>query len=70
LLLLRIRTAWVHFQGGFHLRVPLTEAQRQLIEAASNPEDQDLAAWSRTILLDAAKRVISKHARQMGDGKA
>jgi uncharacterized protein (DUF1778 family) len=55
---------------SYHLRTPLTEAQRQLIEAASNLEDRDLAAWSRAILLDAAKRTISKHARQKGDDKA
>jgi uncharacterized protein (DUF1778 family) len=54
----------------YHLRVPLTDAQRQLIEAASNAESQDLAAWSRAILLDAAKRVVKKHAGKNSDGKA
>jgi hypothetical protein len=43
---------------SYHLRVPLTAAQRQLIEEASGLEEQDLAAWSRTILLEAAKRRI------------
>jgi len=51
---------------NYHLRTPLTETQRQLIEAASNAEGLDLAAWSRTILLDAAKRAINKSARKNG----
>jgi hypothetical protein len=49
---------------SYHLRVPLTDAQRLLIEEASRLEEQDLAAWSRTVLLDAAKRRV----RQAGKG--
>ena len=49
-----------------HLRVPVNEAQKELIEQACSLEDQDFAAWARAILLDAAKRAIGKHARQEG----
>jgi uncharacterized protein (DUF1778 family) len=51
----------------YHLRVPLASAQRRLIEAASAAEDEDLAAWARGVLLDAAKRVVKKHAGKKGD---
>jgi hypothetical protein len=44
----------------YHLRVPLTDAQHALIEQAVKLEDQDKAAWARAVLLEAAKRRISK----------
>jgi uncharacterized protein (DUF1778 family) len=44
----------------YHLRVPLTEAQRALIEEAARLEDEDRAAWARTILLEAARRRVNK----------
>jgi uncharacterized protein (DUF1778 family) len=44
----------------YHLRVPLTDAQRSLIEEASKLADQDLAAWSRSVLLAAAKKLIDR----------
>jgi len=53
-----------------HLRVPVTDAQRQIVEEAIKLEGLDFAEWARAILLDAAKRVTSKHARQKGDSKA
>jgi hypothetical protein len=51
---------------NYHLRVPLTEAQRQLIESACHTLGEDMAKWSRDILLDAAKRIAKKNARQNG----
>jgi hypothetical protein len=45
---------------GYHLRVPLTEAQRALIEEAARLEDEGRAAWARTILLEAARRRVNK----------
>jgi uncharacterized protein (DUF1778 family) len=44
----------------YHLRVPLTPAQRALIEGAAKLEGEDKAGWARTILLTAAKRTIAK----------
>lgn len=40
----------------YHLRIPLTTAQRALIEEACRLAEQDLAGWSRSVLLDAARR--------------
>lgn len=45
---------------SYHLRVPLTEAQRALIEEASNLGEQDLAEWARAILLQTAKKQVRK----------
>jgi len=44
----------------YHLRVPLTDTQRELVEEAAKLSDQDMAAWARLILLEAAKRRIAK----------
>jgi uncharacterized protein (DUF1778 family) len=44
----------------YHLRIPLTDAQRALIEEAAKVAESDMAAWARTILLEAAKRTVAK----------
>lgn len=49
----------------YHLRVPLAEAQRAAVEEAARLEDQDMAAWARAVLMDAAKKRIGK-ARKVG----
>jgi hypothetical protein len=54
---------------AYHLRVPLTEAQRAVIVEASGLADKDIAAWAREILLDAAKRAAER-ARKAGDKPA
>jgi hypothetical protein len=43
----------------YDLRVPLTDAQRQLIEEASRAAELDKAAWARAILLRAARDQLS-----------
>ncbi len=48
----------------YHLRVPLTDAQRAAVEEASRLEDRDMAAWAREILVDAAKRRIGKAGKE------
>jgi hypothetical protein len=44
----------------YHLRVPLTAAQRALIEKAVQLDRTEKAGWARTILLTAARRRIAK----------
>ena len=44
----------------YHLRVPLTDAQRELVEGAAKLGDLDMAAWARSVLLEVAKREIAK----------
>jgi hypothetical protein len=43
------------------LRIPLTSEQKALIDAATADEPEGKAAWARAILLDAAKRKLSKN---------
>lgn len=42
------------------LRIPVTSEQKKLIQEATADEPEGLAAWARAILLDAAKRRITK----------
>jgi hypothetical protein len=51
----------------YHLRVPLTQAQRALVDAAAQAEGQEKAAWARTILLAAAKKQLGTSARPKKD---
>jgi hypothetical protein len=44
----------------YHLRVPLTAAQRALIEKAVQLDGTEKAGWARAILLTAARRRIAK----------
>jgi hypothetical protein len=46
----------------FDLRVPLTASQKALVAKAARLEGQDMAAWARPILIEAAsKRVEVQH---------
>ena len=45
----------------YHLRVPLDETQRALIDQAAALAHEDKAEWARAILLEMAKRKIAKH---------
>jgi hypothetical protein len=45
---------------SYHLRVPLTDAQHRLIRQVARSDDQDMAAWARGILLEAAKRQMGR----------
>ncbi len=42
------------------LRVPLTEAQKDMISQAARLDDVDMAAWARPILLEAARTALVK----------
>ena len=46
---------------SYHLRVPLTAAQRALIEEAVKIDQDDKAGWARAMLVSAAKRTIAKN---------
>jgi hypothetical protein len=43
-----------------HLRIPVTEEQKALIDRAAADEPEGMAAWARTLLLGAAKRKVAK----------
>lgn len=42
------------------LRIPLTTEQKKVIAEATKTEPEGMAAWARSVLLDAAKRKIRK----------
>jgi len=42
------------------LRVPMTSAQKQLLDDATADEPEGKAAWARAVLLDAAKKKLAK----------
>jgi hypothetical protein len=44
----------------YHLRIPLSTAQRALIEKAVLLDGTEKAGWARAILLTAARRRIAK----------
>ena len=48
----------------YHLHVPLTDAQHALIQEAVKLEGRDKAESARTLLLDAARRVVAKRKSQ------
>jgi hypothetical protein len=43
-----------------HLRIPVTDEQKALIDRATADEVEGMAAWARLILLEAATRKIAK----------
>jgi len=53
----------------YHLRVPLSAAQRALIDKAVALEGLEKAGWARALLLAAAKRRIAKSAEEQGGGE-
>jgi hypothetical protein len=54
---------------SYHLRVPLDESQRTLIDRAASLAHEDKAEWARKILLDAAQRGIAKESQEMNKSK-
>jgi len=50
----------------YHLRVPLTEAQRTLIEKVAKLEDSAMATWARSILLGVAERKMASKKKNAG----
>lgn len=51
-----------------HLRIPVTDEQKALIDRATADEREGMAAWARAILLAAAKRRMAK-SRDDGSAK-
>ena len=52
-----------------HLRVPVTDEQKALIDHATADETEGMAAWARAILLGAAQpQAGQKKKRQEGQG--
>jgi hypothetical protein len=49
-----------------HLRVPVTPAQRALVEDAVRLDGRDFAAWARDVLLGAAKRAVERARKDGG----
>lgn len=45
---------------GTDLRIPVTEAQKQVIMRAVADVPEGMAAWARLVLLEAAQRKIAK----------
>lgn len=51
----------------YQLHVPLTDAQHALIKQAVELDGKDKAEWVRGILLEAAKRRISRVSKEKHD---
>lgn len=45
---------------GSDLRVPVTAEQKTLIIKATSDEPNGMAAWARSVLIDAARRKLEK----------
>ena len=43
------------------IRIPVTLEQKEIISQATSDEPGGLAAWARAVLLDAARKKISKN---------
>jgi hypothetical protein len=43
-----------------HLRIPVTDEQKALIDEVTADEPEGMAAWARTLLLGAARRKQAK----------
>jgi hypothetical protein len=43
-----------------HLRIPVTDEQKGLIDQATADEPEGMAAWARAILLAAARRKLNR----------
>jgi hypothetical protein len=46
---------------GVDLRIPVTDAQKELIAEAVGLLCMDMAAWARPLLIQAAQGVIEQH---------
>lgn len=52
------------------LRIPVTSEQKQLIQEASSDQPEGLAAWVRSVLLQAAREQTErKEAKERKQGK-
>ena len=45
---------------AIHLRIPVTDEQKALIDRVTADEPEGMAAWARAILLSAARRKLSR----------
>jgi hypothetical protein len=43
-----------------HLRIPVTDEQKALVDEATADEPEGMAAWGRALLLAAARRKLAK----------
>ena len=43
-----------------HLRIPVTDEQKALVDEATADEPEGMAAWARAILLGAARRKVAR----------
>ncbi len=43
-----------------HLRIPVTDEQKAMIDQATADEVEGMAAWARALLLAAARRKLAK----------
>jgi len=51
-----------------HLRIPVTDEQKALIDRATADEREGMAGWARALLLAAAKRKLAKDKGDKRDG--
>ncbi len=51
------------------LRVPMTAAQKALLDEATADEPQGKAAWARAVLLEAVRKKIARRGSGKGQGK-
>ncbi len=52
-----------------HLRIPVTDEQKALIDRATADEPAGMANWARGILLTAANRKLARAAARSGSHK-
>ena len=50
-----------------NLMIPVTVAQRELVNQGAVAAEKDMATWARPILLEAAKREIAKSKGKKAD---
>jgi hypothetical protein len=46
------------------LRIPLTSEQKAIIAEATQEEPEGMAAWARSLLLQAAKKRVARQSRE------
>jgi hypothetical protein len=54
---------------NIHLRIPVTDEQKAIIDRATADEREGMAAWARAILLGAAQRKLAKQKTTSGKVK-
>lgn len=53
-----------HLRMATDLRIPMTQDQKQLMAEATSDEPSGMAAWARSVLMDAARKKLGQ--RQKG----